>query len=83
MRELAAHPGLPMGSRQVSKGSLDMDRKKGIKDGGSKMGSDWSFGGDKDKKPLPSQPPKLDSTEFRNIGKVCHHGINCSRHLLE
>jgi len=27
-----------------------MDHKKGIKDGGSKMGGDWSFGDDKDKK---------------------------------
>ena len=71
MRELAAHPpSMPMGGRQVSKGSLDMDsRKKNVKDGSSKMGGDWSSGSDKDKKPLSSQP-KLDSNKFRNIGKV-------------
>ena len=72
MRELAAHPGLPMGSRQISKGLLDMDRKKNIKDGGSKMESDWSGGGDKDKKP----PPKFEASKFRNLGKVCCYG-NC------
>ena len=91
MRELAAHPGLPMGGRPVSKGSLDMDRKKNVKDGGSKMGGDWPAGGDKEKKPLSSQPPKLDSTKFRNIGKVYYHGdhllgtVLCSgdEHLLE
>ena len=68
MRELTAHPpSIPMGGRQVSKGSLDMDsRKKNVKDGSSKMGGDWSSGSDKDKKPLSSQP-KLDSTKFRNI----------------
>ena len=76
MRELAAHPPMPMGSRQISKGSLDMDRKKNIKDGGSKMGSDWSGGGDKDKK-LPSSLPKLEASKFRNLGKVCCYG-NCT-----
>jgi len=68
MRQLAFHLGT-----QVSKRPLDMDRKKGVKDSVSKMGDDWSFGGDKDKKTLPSQP-KLDSTKFRNIGKVHYHG---------
>ena len=76
MRELAAHPSLPMGGRQISKGSLDMDRKKNTKDGGSKMGSDWSSGGDKDKKP-PSNPPKLEASKFRNLGKVCCYS-NCT-----
>ena len=68
MRELAAHPSLPMGGRQATKGSLDMDRKKNVKDGG-KMGSDWSGGSDKDKKTLPSQP-KLDSRKFRKLAVV-------------
>ena len=62
-----------MGGWQISKGSLDMDRKKNIKDGSSKMGGDWSSGGDKDKKP-PSNPPKLDSAKFRNLGKVYCYG---------
>ena len=67
MRELAAvHPSMPMGGRQISKGSLDMDsRKKSMKDDSSKIGGDWSSGGDKDKKPLSQ--PKLDSNKFRNI----------------
>ena len=76
MRELAAHPSLPMGGRQISKESRDMDRKKNIKDGGGKMGGDWSGGGDKDKKQPSSQPPKLDSNKFRILGKVCCHS-NC------
>ena len=71
-----------MGGRQVSKGSLDMEsRKKGTKDGSSKMGSDWSSGSDKDKKTLSSQP-KLDSTKFRNIGKVCYHSLCFSEHFV-
>ena len=75
MRELAAHPGLPMGGRQISKGSLDMNsRKRSVKDGSSKMAGDWSSRSDKDKKPLSSQP-KLDSTKFRNIGKVHYHAV--------
>jgi len=61
-----------MSGRLVSK---DMDRKKGVKDGGSKMGSDWSFGGDKDKKTLPSQP-RLDSTRFRNRNRKVHYHSN-------
>ena len=80
MRELAAHPTIPIGGQRGSKGALDMDRKKSIKDGGSKMGGDWSGGSDKDKKPV-SSVPKLDSTKFRNLSKV-HHG-NCSVHLVE
>ena len=53
-----------MGGRQISKGSLDMDsRKKNMKDNSR---GDWSSGSDKDKK----QPPKLDSTKFRNTAKV-------------
>ena len=61
MKELAAHPSIPMGGRQISKGSLDMNsHKRNIKDGSR---GDWSSGSDKDKKQLSSQP-KLDSTKF-------------------
>ena len=74
IRELAAHPSLPMGGRQISKESSDMDCKKNSKDGGDKMGGDWSGGGDKDIKQPSSQPLKVDSNKFRNIEKVCCHG---------
>ena len=81
MRESSADPTIPIGSQQVSKGALDMDCKKSIKDDSSKIGGDWSGVSDKDKKPV-SSVPKLDSTKFRNLGKVHYHG-NCSVHLVE
>ena len=49
-------------------------KKIDLKDGSSKMAGDWSSRSDKDKKPLSSQP-KLDSTKFRNIGKVHYHAV--------
>jgi len=54
----------------MSKGSVDFGRK-GNKDATGKMGGDWQIGGgDKDKKSTTNQqPPKLDSSRFKNIGK--------------
>ena len=50
-------------------------RELSAKDGGSEIEDNWldQWLGvyDKDKKLPSSQPPKLDSNKFRNLGKVC------------
>ena len=62
-------------------------RELSAKDDGSEKEDNWldQWLGvyDKDKKLPSSQPPKLDSNKFRNLGNVCCYGtLLCYMHVL-